>query len=393
MHQRAEFGVAAHWKYKNQSGRLSDQEADLVWLRQLSDWQDETSDPAEFLENLRFDIGAKELYVFTPKGKVVGLTAGATPVDFAYAVHTEVGHRTIGSKVNGKLVPLESKLQAGDVIEILTSRSESASPSQDWLSFVSSPRARAKIKQWFVAERKELAVEDGREALVKVLRRQGLPIQSLLTAETLNLVAHEFKLADIGALYASVGQGQISATTVVERIRRLQGISDEPTTEEIALPTPRRSTERMENQGILVKGSPDVLTKIARCCTPVPGDEILGFITRGDGISIHRQDCRNVGGLNPMRLVEVSWGDKTRGVFMVQIQVEALDRAGLLSDLTRVLSENHVNILSATVATGKNRIAANRFVFEMADPSHLDHLLNQLRRLDSVYDAYRVVGD
>lgn len=393
MHQRAEFGVAAHWKYKSQSGKLSDQEADLVWLRQLSDWQDETSDPAEFLENLRFDIGAKELYVFTPKGKVIGLTAGATPVDFAYAVHTEVGHRTIGAKVNGKLVPLESKLQAGDVIEILTSKSETASPSQDWLNFVTSARTRSKIKQWFVAERKELALEDGREALVKVLRRQGLPIQSLLTAETLSLIAHEFKLADIGALYAAVGQGQISAATVVDRIRRLQGIGDEPTTEEISLPTPRRAAERIENQGILVKGSPDVLTKIARCCTPVPGDEILGFITRGDGVSIHRKDCRNVGGLNQERLVDVGWGEKTRGLFMVQIQVEALDRAGLLSDLTRVLSENHVNILSATVATGRNRIAANRFVFEMADPGHLDHLLNQLRRLDSVYDAYRVTGD
>ena len=393
MHQRAEFGVAAHWKYKNQSGKLSDQETDLVWLRQLSDWQDETADPAEFLENLRFDIGAKELYVFTPKGKVIGLTSGATPVDFAYAVHTEVGHRTIGAKVNGKLVPLESKLQAGDVVEILTSKSESASPSQDWLNFVTSARARAKIKQWFIAERKELAVEEGREALVKVLRRQGLPIQTLLTAETLTLVAHENKLADISALYAAIGQGQISAATVVERIRRLQGILDEPTTEEISLPTPRRSSERIENQGILVKGSPDVLTKIARCCTPVPGDEILGFITRGDGISVHRQDCKNVGGLDPERLVDVSWGEKTRGLFLVQIQVEALDRAGLLSDLTRVLSENHVNILSATVATGRNRIAANRFVFEMADPSHLDHLLNQLRRLDSVYDAYRVTGD
>ena len=393
MHQRAEFGVAAHWKYKNQSGKLSDQETDLVWLRQLSDWQDETADPAEFLENLRFDIGAKELYVFTPKGKVIGLTSGATPVDFAYAVHTEVGHRTIGAKVNGKLVPLESKLQAGDVVEILTSKSENASPSQDWLNFVTSARARAKIKQWFIAERKELAVEEGREALVKVLRRQGLPIQTLLTAETLTLVAHENKLADISALYAAIGQGQISAATVVERIRRLQGILDEPTTEEISLPTPRRSSERIENQGILVKGSPDVLTKIARCCTPVPGDEILGFITRGDGISVHRQDCKNVGGLDPERLVDVSWGEKTRGLFLVQIQVEALDRAGLLSDLTRVLSENHVNILSATVATGRNRIAANRFVFEMADPSHLDHLLNQLRRLDSVYDAYRVTGD
>ena len=392
MDQRAEYGVAAHWKYKAQTSKSGDQEVDLAWLKQLSDWQEETADPGEFLDNLRFEIGAKELYVFTPKGKVVGLSSGSTPIDFAYAVHTEVGHRTIGAKVNGRLVPLESKLQAGDVIEILTSKSESAGPSKDWLNIAGSASAKAKIKHWFTQERKEHATEDGKEALVKALRRQGLPIQSLLNSETLLQIVGEQKLSDTNALYTAIGQGQISTTNVIERIKQLRGLTSDPDTEEIALPQTPRGLKgpRRSSQGVLVKGSPDVLTKMARCCTPVPGDEIIGFITRGEGVSVHRGDCKNVKSLTPQRVVEVSWADDSRGVFMVQIQIEALDRSGLLSDVTRVLSENHVNILSAAVSTGRDRVALSRFVFEMADPSHLDHLLNQVRKIEAVYEVSRV---
>jgi len=392
MDQRAEYGVAAHWKYKAQTSKSGDQEVDFAWLKQLSDWQEETADPGEFLDNLRFEIGAKELYVFTPKGKVVGLSSGSTPIDFAYAVHTEVGHRTIGAKVNGRLVPLESKLQAGDVIEILTSKSESAGPSKDWLNIAGSASAKAKIKHWFTQERKEHATEDGKEALVKALRRQGLPIQSLLNSETLLQIVGEQKLSDTNALYTAIGQGQISTTNVIERIKQLRGLTSDPDTEEIALPQTPRGLKgpRRSSQGVLVKGSPDVLTKMARCCTPVPGDEIIGFITRGEGVSVHRGDCKNVKSLTPQRVVEVSWADDSRGVFMVQIQIEALDRSGLLSDVTRVLSENHVNILSAAVSTGRDRVALSRFVFEMADPSHLDHLLNQVRKIEAVYEVSRV---
>jgi GTP diphosphokinase / guanosine-3',5'-bis(diphosphate) 3'-diphosphatase len=392
MHQRAEFGVAAHWKYKAQAGK-TDSDIDYAWLRQLSDWQEETADPGEFLDNLRFEIGAKELYVFTPKGKVVGLAAGSTPVDFAYAVHTEVGHKTIGAKINGRLVPLESKLQAGDSVEVLTSKSESAGPSKDWLNFVASPRARAKIKHFFTQERREIATEDGKEALIKGLRRQGLPVQSLISSETLATIASEQKLPDLLALFNALGQGQISVGSVIERIKQLQGLTEEPTTEEIPIQLPKSLRgPRRTNQGILVKGADDVMTKMARCCTPVPGDEIVGFITRGDGVSVHRRDCSNVGGLSPERVVDVSWSTDSRGVFMVQIQVEALDRSGLLSDVTRVLTENHVNILSASVSTGRDRVALSKFVFEMADPTHLDHLLNQVRRIETVYDVYRIKG-
>ena len=391
MHQRAEFGVAAHWKYKQTAAKGGDKEVDFAWLKQLSDWQEETADPGEFLDNLRFEIGAKELYVFTPKGKVVGLSAGSTPVDFAYAVHTEVGHKTIGAKVNGRLVPLETKLQAGDVIEVLTSKSESAGPSKDWLNFVASPRARAKIKHHFTQERRELASEEGREALAKALRRASLPVQSMMNGELLAEIAEEQKLADVQALLSAIGQGQVSAASVIERLKLLQGISPDPDTEEIPVQVPRSLRgQRTDNQGVLVKGSPDVMTKMARCCTPVPGDEITGFITRGEGVSVHRVDCKNVKSLVKERIVEVSWADQARGVFMVQIQVEALDRSGLLSDVTRVLTESHVNILSASVSTGRDRVAISKFVFEMADPSHLDHLLNQVRRIDNVYDVYRV---
>ncbi|MEY4409031.1 MAG: hypothetical protein RLZZ138_282 [Actinomycetota bacterium] len=390
MHQRAELGVAAHWKYKQGSSK-GEQEVDFAWLKQLSDWQEETSDPTEFLDNLRFEIGAKELYVFTPKGKVVGLAAGSTPVDFAYAVHTEVGHKTIGAKVNGRLVPLESKLQAGDVVEVLTSKSESAGPSKDWLNFVGSPRARAKIKHYFTVERRELASEEGKEALTKGLRKQGLPLQQILNSDVIGKIAGEHKLTDAQALFTALGQGQISVTSVIERIKVLQGLTSEPDTEEIPIQAPKSLRgPRNPNQGVLVKGSPDVLTKMARCCTPVPGDEITGFITRGDGVSIHRTDCKNVDSLNQERVVEVSWAEDSKGVFMVQIQVEALDRSGLLSDITRVLSENHVNILSASVSTSRDRVALSRYVFEMGDPSHLDHLLNQVRRIEAVYDVYRV---
>lgn len=389
MHQRAELGVAAHWKYKSQSGKSGDQEVDFAWLKQLSDWQEETADPSEFLDNLRFEIGAKELYVFTPKGKVIGLAAGSTPIDFAYAVHTEVGHKTIGAKVNGKLVPLESKLQAGDVVEVLTSKSETAGPSKDWLNFVGSPRARAKIKHYFTQERREEATEEGKEALVKALRKQGMPIQSLINSENLNQIAHENRLVDINALFNAIGQNHISAMTVVERLRQISGLVSE-TLEETTFTTPKSLRKPRDAQGVLVKGSPDVLTKLARCCTPVPGDEIVGFITRGDGVSIHRSDCKNVSALEQTRITEVAWAPESRGVFMVQIQIEALDRSGLLSDVTRVLSENHVNILSAAVSTSKDRVALSRFVFEMADPSHLDHLLNQVRRIEAVYDVYRV---
>ncbi|GAB2624030.1 RelA/SpoT family protein [Pseudactinotalea suaedae] len=404
MHRRAEYGVAAHWKYKettkaNPRGAAPDTRDDsMPWLRQLIDWQQETADPGEFLDSLRFEMQGAEVYVFTPKGDVQALPAGSTPIDFAYAVHTEVGHRTVGARVNGRLVPLESVLQNGDTVEVFTSKAESAGPSQDWLSFVTSPRARNKIRQWFTKERREEAIEAGRTLIAKQLRKQNLPIQRILSHDTLVALADEMRYADVSALYAAVGEGHVSAANVVQRLVATLG-GESGTEEDLAeatLPGRPSPRARQGSPAIVVKGMDggDTLTKLARCCTPVPGDEIIGFVTRGSGISVHRTDCANVESLQqqPERIVDVEWAKDVSSMFLVQIQVEALDRNGLLSDVTKVLSDNHVNILSANVATTRDRVAISRFVFEMAEPNHLGHVLKSVRQIDGVFDVFRLTG-
>ena len=398
MHNRAQFGVAAHWKYKEQaSAGKQTSEEDLAWLKHLSDWQHETQDPSEFLDALRFEIGAKEVYVFTPKGRVIGLPTSATPVDFAYAVHTEIGHRTMGAKVNGRLVPLETELSSGDVIEIFTSKSQDAAPSQDWLKFVASQRAKSKIKQWFSAERKEVATETGREMLAKALRKQNLPIQRLMSADSLLKISSDLRFSEPADLYAAIGEGHVSAQSVVEKMVAAVGVEDDSEEVEFEVPTNNRRFDkfRTNDSGVLVKGDADVMVKLARCCTPVPGDEIIGFVTRGSGVSVHRADCKNVAELRlqPERFMPVDWQVGGKSVFLVQIQIEALDRSGLLSDVTRVLSEHHVNILSAAVSTRADRVALSKFVFEMGNASHLDTLLSAVRRIDNVYDVYRVANN
>jgi len=399
MHQQAEYGVAAHWKYKERvNGGKADAKSpdtDMAWLAHISDWQAETADPGEFLDSLRFEIGAKEVYVFTPKGRVIGLPAGATPVDFAYAVHTEVGHRTMGAKVNGRLVPLESELQSGDVVEVFTSKNPDAGPSQDWLGFVKSTRARSKIRGWFTKERREEAIEQGKDAIARAMRRQNLPLQRLMNQDSFTEVAHQLRYEDVSALYAAVGEGHVSTQSVIEKVTALVSTQEDTSTGAIDLPAVGRSrTPRTGDSGILVRGAGDILVKLAKCCTPVPGDAIVGFVTRGSGVSVHREDCTNVKALteDPERMIEVAWAPTSKSVFLVQIQVEALDRAGLLSDVTRVLSEHHVNILSASVQTNNDRLALSRFVFEMGDTVHLDRVLNAVRRIDAVYDVYRVTS-
>lgn len=394
MHNRAEFGVAAHWKYKEQAGKSEATTADdMVWLKHLSDWQAETQDPGEFLDALRFEIGAKEVYVFTPKGRVIGLPSGGTPVDFAYAVHTEVGDRTIGAKVNGRLVPLETSLVSGDVVEIFTSKSQDAAPSQDWLNFVRSPRAKAKIKHHFSQERRDVAIEQGKEALTKQMRKQNLPLQQLMSAESLAKIVSDLRYTDVTALFAAIGENQVSAQSVIDKLTASTAAEDDQDVE-FELPSIPKSFRHIggSDSGVLVKGDADVMVKLSRCCTPVPGDLIMGFVTRGTGVSVHRSDCKNVGQLQlePERILEVSWAASSKRLFLVQIQIEALDRAGLLSDVTRVLSEHHVNILSASVSTRNDRVALSRFVFEMGDPAALEHLLNAVKRIEAVYDVYRV---
>ncbi|WP_166984624.1 RelA/SpoT family protein [Canibacter zhoujuaniae] len=400
MHHRAEYGVAAHWKYKAGQSAADVEKGtateEMAWLSHINDWQAETEDPSEFLDALRFEIGAKEVYVFTPKGRVIGLPAGGTPVDFAYAVHTEIGHRTMGARVNGRMVALETELKNGDVVEVLTSNDQSAGPKQGWLSFVKSKRAQNKIRQWFTKERRADAEEQGKEDLVKEMRRRQLPIHKLMQSEALQQVVLQLHYEDIAGLYVGIGEGHVSAHSVVEKIvaaiaREEQSDVDSPIAE--SLYTARSLNAKASSEcGVLVRGAGDVLVKLAKCCTPVPGDEICGFITKGSGVSVHRADCSNYAALKSQseRLIEVEWAANPRNVFLVNIQVEALDRSRLLSDVTRTLSEHHVNILQASVQTSSSRLAISRFSFEMVNTTHLERVLNAVRRLEGVYDVYRV---
>ena len=396
MHRAAEYGVAAHWRYKQGNVGGKSGPDDMGWLRQLLEWQRETDDPDDFLDNLRYDLQSTEVFVFTPKGDVVALPGGATPIDFAYAVHTEVGHRTVGARVNGKLVPLESGLSSGDTVEIFTSKAENAGPSRDWLTFVKSPRARSKIKAWFSKERREEAVETGKESLTRAMRKAGLPLHRLLSNQSLQALLADLHYPDPTSLYAAIGEGRISANAVVTRLIAAHGGADGATEDLAEVVSPATiSTGKARPQGdpgIVVDGDDDVWVKLARCCTPVPGDDVLGFVTRGHGVSVHRLDCVNVESLRkePDRIVPVTWAPKATSVFLVNIQVEALDRSRLLSDVTRALSDQHVNILSASVSTTRDRIALSRFTFEMADAAHLGSVLKAVRGVEGVFDVYRV---
>ncbi|HET9771475.1 MAG TPA: bifunctional (p)ppGpp synthetase/guanosine-3',5'-bis(diphosphate) 3'-pyrophosphohydrolase [Acidimicrobiia bacterium] len=388
MHQRAEYGIAAHWGYKENRAP----QEDLGWLQRLVDWQQETSDPTEFMEVLKVDLEQDEVFVCTPKGDVVTLPAGATAVDFAYTIHTEVGHRCIGARVNGRLVPLDSALASGDSVEIFTSKVAGAGPSRDWLRFVQTPRARSKIRQWFSRERRDDAIETGREELVKALRKEGLPVQKLAGSSILPKVAVAMNYADLDTLHAAIGEGHVSAKAVAQRIQReMRGGEEQIST---TATRPRRKTRGAHNKiGVHVEGLDDVLVRLSRCCTPVPGDEIIGFVTRGRGVSVHRADCANAAGLTSQssRLIEVEWDGESSGSWVVSIQIEALDRSKLLRDVAQVLADHHVDILSCSTHTTADRVATLHFDFELSDPGHLDSILAAVRRVDSIYEVSRVL--
>ncbi|MDP8978258.1 MAG: bifunctional (p)ppGpp synthetase/guanosine-3',5'-bis(diphosphate) 3'-pyrophosphohydrolase [Actinomycetota bacterium] len=390
MHRTAEYGVAAHWKYKQSRGasrRGDDGEAE--WLAHMLDWQSDTQDAGEFMRNMKLDLYADEVFVFTPKGDVRSLPRGSTPVDFSYAIHTEVGHATVGARVNGRLVALDYELRNGETVEILTSKAPDAGPSRDWLEFVGSSRARSKIKQWFSRERRVDAIEKGREELRKALAKQGMSRRRLGGGAELEAVAQQMNYRDVEALYRAIGDGHLSAQAAVQQLAGR--VADEEETDDVVAPSvapPARASE-----AVLVEGTDGVLVTLARCCTPVPRDDILGFVTRGRGVSVHRGDCPNAEELrrHPDRLIGVRWNSSAPSTFRVTVQVEALDRKQLLRDITTVLGDLQVNILSAQVTTRRDRVAFLRFTFELADIAHLDHTLKQVRRVASVYDAYRVV--
>ena len=388
MHNRAEWGVAAHFSYKEGHSE------DVMWLSRIVDWQQEMTDPGEFMANLKIDLDQDEVFVFTPKGDVVTLPVGSTPVDFAYSIHTDVGHRCIGARVAGRLVPLDTQLGSGDTVEIFTSKVAGSGPSRDWLGFVATRSAQSRIKQWFSRERREDALDAGRDALVKSMRREALPVQKILGGSAIAEVAEQLKYSNIDALYTAIGEHHVSSESVAGRIAALLRTAQGEREEIVASPT-RTSTRRPGRPaGVHVEGYDDMLVRMARCCTPVPGDKIIGFVTRGRGVSVHRTDCANASSLaegQAERIIDVEWDSESVGHFVALVEVKALDRPRLLQDVTATLSDNHVNILNSQSNCGHDRVSKMRFEFELGDPSHLDTLLNRLRTIDSVYDAYRVV--
>jgi guanosine-3',5'-bis(diphosphate) 3'-pyrophosphohydrolase len=404
MHDLAEFGIAAHWMYKEGSpgrggapGARSDSDGKLKWLRSLMDWQQDMADPREFVENLKVDLFEDEVFLFTPKGEVKSLAAGSTPLDFAYEIHTDVGHRCVGAKVNGKIVPLSYQLRSGDIVEVLTSKRERG-PSRDWLALVKTTRARNKIKAWFKAESRRDTEHSGRELLQDALRKAGLPAQKLVGSPLLADVIREMGFKKGDDFYIALGGAKVSATTVVnkvlQRLKQGEAAESEPTAADDLIQTSRRRTRPTTSSsryGIAVEGIDEVMLRLAKCCRPVPGDPIVGYISLGRGITIHRGDCPNVAVLkkDPERFTNVSWDGDAETSFRVEIEVDGWDRHRLLEDMSRTFAEAGINILDAH-CTVNHPMVKNRFVVEVGDTRTLDQAINRLRNIDAVFDAYRV---
>ncbi len=395
MHVLNEVGVASHFLYKIGPGPQKVTDVDLPWLDRIIDWEKDTVDHEDFLASLKVDLADDEVFIFTPNGDVITLPVGATPVDFAYAVHTDVGHRTIGAKVDGKLAALNRELESGETVEIFTSSDDRAGPSTDWLQFVVSPRAASKIKQWFSRERREDAIATGRDDVQTALRREGLPVRKIVTGTVLAEVTEKLGYAELDALYAAVGEGQVSPRSVATKVARALSTVTPATEEVIPSPTRRPARRSHAQPSVHVEGLDDVLIRLSRCCTPVPGDLIQGFVTRGRGVSVHRADCANASSLAAAqtdRLIEVEWESGAEaGRFLASVEARAYDRSRLLADITAVFSTHQVNIVSVSAVTGADRIARFKFDVEIGDPAHLTSLLREVRRIDGVIDAHRTV--
>ena len=390
MHQRAEWGVASHWAYKDAA---TPQEVE--WLNRIIDWQGEVSDPRQFLEGLKTDLEQDELFVFTPKGRVVSLPLQSTPVDFAYAVHTEVGHSCVGARVNGRLVALSYQLASGDTCEILTSKAQGTGPSQDWMEFVASTKAKNKIKQWWTREQLEDMVDEGHDEFVEELRRVGLSMRRMEGSPELAAEVAALGYGDLNGLLAAVGQKKVPARALVARLVEALRAPDS-SGELAAMPAMRtRSSAARTKNSVYVEGLDDILVRLSKCCTPVPGDDIMGFITRGRGVTVHRVDCANALSLmseQSARIIDVEWaGLSADDTFVAAVEVVALDRTRLLRDVANALSDQRVNIVSCTTQTGSDRVAKMRFEFEFSDPNHLQAMLRIIKNIDGVYDAYRLL--
>jgi GTP pyrophosphokinase len=385
MHEEAERGIAAHWKYKQGKAVIAEADQKLAWLRQLLEWQKDLADAREFVRSVRLDLFQNEVFVFTPKGDVIDLPAGATPVDFAYRIHTDVGHHTVGAKVNGRLVPLSQKLHSGDIVEITTNKT-SPGPSRDWLTFVSTSNARAKIKQWFKHERHQENIAHGRELLERELRRTG-SVTAGLKAERLNAVAEQFGMPSEEELLAAVGNSDLSLLQVAQALRGEAPV--EPA--EPALPTAPPATTRAT--GVRVRGVDNVLINFARCCTPLPGDRIVGYITRGRGVTVHRQDCPNIEFLrtHPERLLDVAWETATDGAYQVEIEVEAFDRVGMLKDIMAAVAETKTNALSVNARVRKDKVVVTNLILDIRNVSQLHAVIQKIEKVPEVFSVARVV--
>ena len=410
MHRASEYGVAAHWRYKESGGKVSASALDqqLAWLREMVDWQDETEDSREFLKSLKMDLDESEVFVFTPKGEVMSLRAGATPVDFAYAIHTEVGNHCVGAKVNGSIVPLSYRLQVGDRVEILTQKS--ASPSRDWLTMVKTPSARSKIRSYFSKVSRSDDLQLGRDKLTREMRKHGLGISSAQSMRAIKSVADAMGFNDPDDMFVQLGTGKESAQHVANRLLKILvdkgtaeaekpdlGVSASSTGIMAPMLTSVKRPKRHETHaanGIVVKGVDDVLVRLSKCCNPVPGDEILGFVTRGRGVSVHRADCPNAIELKkePERIIDVSWeGTPSASSYQVEVYIEGVDRTNLLLDVTRVFSETGTNVLSCSTNTHRDGMVEMRFLFQVSDLAAIDRLIKSLAELEGVFDAHRMV--
>lgn len=402
MHRTAEYGIAAHWRYKE--GGRTDESFDerLAWLRQMLEWQTELKDPREFMEALKIDLFEDEVFVFTPKGDVQSLRRGSTPIDFAYAIHTEVGHHCVGAKVNGSIVPLGYELQMGDRIEILTNKS--SGPSRDWLNIVKTSSARSKIRNYFSKVNRVDDLQNGRDELTKILRKQGMGLGSQGMNKALDAVAEEMNYQTSDDLLASIGAGKTSPKQVVTKLIKYlsKGTGaakeiEEPVT--TLLPTtpmtPPRAKRRRAQSGVRVKGIDDLLVRLARCCNPVPGDDIVGFVTRGRGVSVHRRDCPNARELlaQAERIIDVEWDIGQASTYQVEIVIEALDRTRLLQDVSVALADAGVNVLSAAVSTDRQGIATMRFLFELGNMDQLNKVLSTVQAVDGVFEARRMLPE
>jgi len=394
MHKFAEYGIAAHYKYKEGILKSTEFDKRIAWIRQLLDWQKELKDPQEYMESLKMDLFAEEIFVFTPKGRVVNLPRGATPIDFAYQIHTDIGHNCIGAKVDGSMMPLESMLENGNIVEVTVSKTPKG-PSRDWLGIVKTTSARNKIKQWFSKEERLESYNTGRELMLKTLRKNSLAFKDI-PSKVFEEVAKELNFENTDSLFRNIGSHKVSTHQVFTKIIKNLNQSEEKEQEiEIEDIARKESVKRTGSSGVIVKGMDGVLVTIARCCNPVPGDKIMGYITRGRGISVHRTDCNNIKTLmnnEEQRFIEVKWDSFAPNKFNAEIQIEAMDRTKLLRDITNVISEYDLNIINAsTLRTNKSGLVKFRFIIEISNKYILKDILNNLKQIESVYDVYRVL--